>query len=287
MNRLATWPKLSGASTPIDAVARPVTQDYSAITELPGSAATGEQLARLYHRYHTASLHARGRRVLEVACGPGLGLGYLTRTARLVVGGDYTASVLRMAQAHYQGRIPLLRLDAHHLPFSDRAFDLLVVFEAIYYLADAERFVAEARRVLDTNGTLLLCTVNREWREFSPSSFSTRYYSVPGLRGLLVNEGFTHLEFFGAFPTSAVSLKQEAVRAVRRIASAFHLVPKTLSGRESLKRLFYGPLVAIKPEIEDGVAEPYPLVGIPADVPNMEYKIIYALGRNGAPHYRS
>lgn len=49
--------------------------DYTSVTELPGSQATREQQARLYHRYHTAGRYATGKRVLEVACGAGLGLG--------------------------------------------------------------------------------------------------------------------------------------------------------------------------------------------------------------------
>ena len=75
--------------------------DYTSVTELPGSQATGEQQARLYHRYHTASRYATGKRVFEVACGAGLG--YLARRASSVVGGDYTDSLLRIAQSHYQG----------------------------------------------------------------------------------------------------------------------------------------------------------------------------------------
>ncbi len=269
------------------AAARAETQDYSPITELPGSGATREQLARLYHRYHTAFQHSRERRVLEVACGAGLGLGYLARAASLVVGGDYTASVLNMARIHYQNRIPLLRLDAHHLPFCDHAFDLLVILEAIYYLGDVAQFFAEARRVLDTKGTLLIGTVNRDWTEFSPSAFSTRYYSVPDLRDLLQREGFRHVEFFGAFPTAAVSLRQRAISAARRGAAALNLIPKSLNGRRGLKRLIYGKLSPVQSEVEDGMAELYSLVPIPVEIPNTEFKILYALCQAIGPEARS
>jgi hypothetical protein len=54
-------------------------------------------------------------------------------------------------------------------------------------------------------------------------------------------------------------------------------MPKTLESRAFLKRLFYGSLNPLKPEVEDGMAELKPLVEIPADVPNRDYKIIYAL----------
>ena len=255
------------------------TEDYTDITEVPGSMATREQLARLYHRYHTAFSNAAGRHVLEVACGAGFGLGYLARTAKSVVGSDYTENLLRMAQSHYLGRVPLVRLDAHHLPFCDRAFDLVVLYEAIYYLSQAEQFIAESRRLLSDGGMLLIGTVNKDWSEFTPSALSTRYFSVPELRDLLIQQGFGNLEFFGAFPTTATSSKQKIVSLIRRMAVALNLVPKTLGGRELLKRLFYGSLTPLKPELEDGVAKLYSLIPIPSEAPNAQYKIIYAVAR--------
>ena len=256
-----------------------MTDDYTSVTELPGSQATREQQARLYHRYHTAGRYAAGKRVLEVACGAGLGLGYLARTAKSVIGGDYTENLLRMAQSHYRGRVPLVRLDAHHLPFRDRAFDLVILFEAIYYLSQAEQFIAESRRVLSDEGTLLIGTVNKDWSEFTPSALSTRYFSVPELRDVLNRQGFSLPEFFGAFPTTVTSPKQKIVSLIRRMAAALNLVPKTLGGRELLKRLFYGSLTPLQPEVEDGMAELYSLIPIPNEAPNAQYKILYAVAR--------
>jgi lipopolysaccharide/colanic/teichoic acid biosynthesis glycosyltransferase/ubiquinone/menaquinone biosynthesis C-methylase UbiE len=249
--------------------------DYSSVTELPGSGATCEQLERLYHRYHAARQRAAGKRVLEVACGAGMGLGYLADTASKVIGGDYTENLLRTAWAYYQDRIPLLRLDAHHLPFSERSFDLAIIFEAIYYLADPPQFLAEVRRVLDTNGAVLIGTVNKDWSEFAPSPFSTGYFSVPELRDLLNQGGFTNLEFYGAFPTEGKSFKHMIVSLIRRLVVALDLMPKTLEGRARLKRIFYGDLIPIPPEVSEGMAELYPLEPIAADVSTDKYKIIY------------
>ena len=66
-----------------------MTQTYTTVTELPGSGATSEQLAMLYARYALAAGFSRGKDVVEVACGPGIGLGYLARWARRVVGGEF------------------------------------------------------------------------------------------------------------------------------------------------------------------------------------------------------
>lgn len=253
-----------------------MSKDFSSVSERPGSPATREQLARLYHRYHTAAQYSRDRRILEAACGAGLGLGYLADRSESVVGGDFTESLLKTAQSCYLGRIPLVRLDAQSLPFQNYSFDLVVMFEAVYYLDQPERFFEESRRVLAPGGTLLLGTVNKDWAEFTPSLFSTKYFSIPGLRDLLRRTGFSEVEFFGAFPAEGRSPLAKLVALIRRTASALHLVPDTLTGRERLKRLFYGPLRPIPAEVTENMAEVYPLVPISGDFPNLQYKIIYA-----------
>jgi len=256
-----------------------MSKDFSSVTERPGSPATREQLARLYHRYHTAARYVRGGRVLEAACGAGLGLGYLAGRSGRVVGGDFTENLLKTARAYYRDRTPLVNLDAQSLPFRDRSFDLVILFEAVYYLDQPEKFFTESRRVLSPGGTLLIGTVNKDWAEFTPSRFSTKYFSVPALRDSLKRSGFTGMEFFGAFPAETGSSLTKLVGLIRRVASALHLVPATLTGRERLKRLFYGPLRPIPPEVTEGLADLYPLVPISGDFPNYDYKIIYTAAR--------
>jgi len=249
--------------------------DHSSITELPAAAASREQHSRLYHRYHTARRYAGEKRVLEIACGAGMGLGCLAHQAGSVVGGDYTEGLLRLAKEHYGDRIPLVRFDAHNLPFRARAFDVAVLFEAIYYMRDAGEVVGECRRVLADDGMLILGSVNSDWAEFTPSLLSTTYFSIPGMRQLLTNGGFDESRVYGAFPTSASSLKQKAVSMIRRAAAALHLVPKTLGGRKLLKRLFYGSLTPLPAEVPEDMAELPPPVALAGDMPNSDYKIIY------------
>lgn len=57
-------------------------------TEIPGIKVSWDQLQIICHRYYFASKFVLGKRVLEVGCGPGLGLGYLSRNTKQVVGGD-------------------------------------------------------------------------------------------------------------------------------------------------------------------------------------------------------
>ncbi|HXF83474.1 MAG TPA: class I SAM-dependent methyltransferase [bacterium] len=255
-----------------------MSRSYVTVTELPGSGATPEQLSMLYTRYRLAAAHAAGREVLEVACGPGIGLGYLARSAARVVGGDYDEALLRQARAHYGPRAPLVRLDAHALPFRDGAFDVVVLYEAVYYLAAPERFVGEARRLLRPGGTLLISTVNRAWDGFNPSPFAVRYLAARELQDLMRDAGFA-VQLYGAFPARPHSRRDHVLHAVRRAAVGLHLIPGSMKGKEVLKRLVYGRLVPLPPEVVEGMAPAAELEPLRPEHPPGHFKVLYAVGQ--------
>ena len=60
---------------------------------------------------------------------------------------------------------------------------------------------------------------------------------------------------------------------------SLHLIPKTMKGKELLKRIFSGKLIPLPPEITDDMAEYIPPVPIPFDTPNFEFKVIYAVAQ--------
>ena len=256
--------------------------DYTTVTETPGNRVTQEQLVRIYHRYRFASDFCEGKDVLEVGCGAGLGLGYLAGHARRVVAGDYMERLVGMAKAHYGQRIGLCTLDAHRLPFVNGSFDVVILHEAIYYLASAETFVEEARRLLRRQGILLIGTVNKSWREFNPSPHSTRYYAAHELADLLKARGF-EVDVYGAFLAMTNTVKEKAIATVRRIAVPLRLIPQTMRGKEYLKRIFYGTLVPLGGEIREGMCTYDPPVDISGDPRDTQHKIVYVVARMCSP----
>jgi SAM-dependent methyltransferase len=222
--------------------------DYSTVTELPGARASQQQLDRLRHRYALAATLSASRDVLEVGCGAGLGLGWLARRARRVTGGDFTAASLLLARRHYNGRVPLLRLDAARLPFRDGSFDAVILFETLYYLERPPECIAECARVLRPGGLLLIGAVNPESSGFHPSPFAQQYFSAQALEKLLNNGGFS-AELFGGFEEAAQSPPARLLTRLKRIAGRAGLIPKTMRGRELLKRLVFGALTTLPAEI--------------------------------------
>ncbi len=111
-------------------------------------------------RYQFARRYARGKRVLDVACGEGYGAAALARSgASSVVGVDVSAEACASAARKYG--LGAVVGDAHRLPLADRGVDLVVSFETIEHLARPSLFLDECARVLVDDGTLIVSTPNR------------------------------------------------------------------------------------------------------------------------------
>lgn len=252
--------------------------NYATVTELPGNKGQKEQLERLYQRYHFALPYCKDKEVLEVACGGGLGLGYLAKVAEKVVGGDIDRNILKYPREHYKGRkrIEIRELDAQNMPFKDKSFDVVILFEAIYYLKNPEKFAREAHRVLKKNGVLLICTVNKDWSDFNPSPYSTKYFSAPELYSLL-SQKFSKIDLFGAFPAQKKGIKNKVISLIKKTSVSLHLIPKTMKGKEIFKRIFFGKLLPLPVEIVEGLAEYSPPVAISYDHPHYQYKVLFSV----------
>jgi hypothetical protein len=60
---------------------------------------------------------------------------------------------------------------------------------------------------------------------------------------------------------------------------AFNLIPKTMKRKEFLKRIFFGKLISLPPEITEDMAPYEPPVEIPPDIECKGFKILYAIGK--------
>lgn len=254
------------------------TAHFVGVTEMAGQKVSAEQLMRTCHRYYWARPFIQGGDVLEVACGAGPGLGYLQQHARSVSAGDISQEVLDRARDTYGDAFDLKVFDATSIPYPDHCFDAVLLFEAIYYLPDASAFMDEARRVLKPGGYVLIVTANKDLYDFNPSPFSTRYFGVRELRELCLKHGLAP-DFWGYVDVTKVSLRQRALRPIKRIAAALGLIPKTMGSKEFLKRLVFGSMVDMPGSILD---TPHPYVppdAISSERADTRHKVIYCAAR--------
>jgi ubiquinone/menaquinone biosynthesis C-methylase UbiE len=252
-----------------------MTEHFADVTELAGTEISAEQLERMSHRYHWAAGFCAGKDVVEVACGSGQGLGILAATSASLEAGDISSKILDIPRRHYGSRVKLTEFDAQALPFADRSKDVIILFEAIYYVPDAARFVAECRRVLRPGGAVLIATANKDLKDFNPSPYSNRYYGAAELSALFREHGF-EVELFGHLPVATVSWRQKILRPVKQVAVALNLVPKTMAGKKLLKRLVFGRLVPMPEELPRSQSPIGALQRLAPGQPDSQHKVLYA-----------
>lgn len=178
----------------------------------PASAAltfTGERFApevhgaiwhEHWHRYCVVAPLARGKRVLDAACGEGYGSSLLAREASSVVGVDVSAEAVAHARARYAAdNLLYAQGSCAALPFDDASFDLVVSFETIEHLLEQTAMLAELRRVLVPDGVLVISSPNAP--VYSPdeaahNEFHVRELTRDELRELLA-PGFPRQRWYG------------------------------------------------------------------------------------------
>lgn len=253
------------------------TSRFLNVTEFAGQQVSQEQLYRTCHRYYWAAQFCADKDVIELACGGGAGLGFLSKSARSVQGSDISPEVLARAKQVYGDSITLSVSPAAPLPLNDNSIDVVLLFEALYYLPDAEAFVSEVRRVLRPDGKVLIVTANKDLFDFTPSPASTCYYGTLELERLLDDGGFD-ARCWGYVDVSRLSLRQRVFRPAKFLASKLGLIPRTMDGKSFLKRLVFGELVTMPGRIDEipfNYEEPVPL---PSFEPCRGYKVIYCAG---------
>lgn len=260
--------------------------DFTAITETPGGYLNAEQLVRITQRYRLGAALAQGQDVLEVACGAGIGLGALQGTARSLVGCDYTLPMLTMAQTHYAKRVPLLCADAQTLPFATASFDLVLAFEAIYYLDQPECFLREANRLLRRDGTLLIGTSNPDWPHFAAGQMSVYYPTLSELATLLTHTGFPTARFYGALPiATSASRSKRLLAALRKHALHYKIFTTDSRLTRKLKQLAYGRLTPLSAELtvpQGSLSSPYDgLTPIQPHAPDRIHRVLFAIAGKG------
>jgi SAM-dependent methyltransferase len=250
-------------------------------TDVAGESGTVPQFTRLCNRYMWASRYVGGKRVAELACGSGQGLGLLARTAKSVVGGDYSPDNLAIARRTYGDRIPLVRLDAHRLPLKTGGIDVALLLETLYFLPDPDRFVAETARALVPGGQLLISVINKDCWDFNPSPLYPNFFGAPEVTALLERHGF-EAETFGAFPLDRPTARQRLFHPLKRLAIRLDLIPTSVQARLWLKRIAIGKLVTLPFEIQPDSAPFVAHPAVPANQPDTRHQVILAAGRRKA-----
>ncbi|HVP11545.1 MAG TPA: class I SAM-dependent methyltransferase [Phycisphaerae bacterium] len=146
-----------------------------------------------YARYCFAAQFVAGRRVLDVACGPGYGSHLLRQAgAREVVGVDVAEEAVETARQRYSAPgITYLQGDAHELgPAVQGPFDAIVSFETVEHLSHPARWIRQAR-ALSHDETVLVFSVPNEADNPPDNPYHLHHYNRESFDAML-SEEFPH-----------------------------------------------------------------------------------------------
>lgn len=147
---------------------------------------------------------AASRRVLDVGCGPGVGVWQIAAglPAATVVGVDFAPAMVRFACTHYAQYGSYVVADAEQLPFAPCQFDGVVALGLLDKFERLEPLLTEVKRVLAPGAPFIFTypnthgmptTLRRVARRYLPrtsSPLSPQMVSLPALRRMVEQVGF-------------------------------------------------------------------------------------------------
>jgi SAM-dependent methyltransferase len=116
-------------------------------------------------RYVFALPFVENKRVLDIACGTGYGIGLLRSKAKFVTGVDIDPVAANEAKAECGENGAVLLGNGLGLPFGNATFDVITSFETLEHLHERSAFLAELKRVLTPDGMLVLSTPNANYSQ--------------------------------------------------------------------------------------------------------------------------
>jgi len=152
------------------------------------------------HRYAMACQLAKGRQVLDIACGEGYGSAMLAEVAQRVIGVDISQDVIAHARLKYRkGNLEFKAGSCSGIPIQDASVDLVVSFETIEHDDQHEAMLSEIKRVLSPNGVLIISSPEK--LEYSVlANYSNPYHVKELYRDefeKLMASHFKHIAMYG------------------------------------------------------------------------------------------
>lgn len=121
---------------------------------------TGDVLAR----YRFASRRCKGKNVLDIGTGLGLGANYIAHSgAKHVLGIDYNKQTIDLiSKTNTDRKVSFKHLDASDIKKIKKKFDVVIAFEILEHLSldKIEKFIKSVSSILMPGGLLLLTTPN-------------------------------------------------------------------------------------------------------------------------------
>lgn len=180
-------------------------------------------------RYEFAKdvLIARGIQgdILDIGCGVGYGSTYLADfLPGKVVGVDIDKDAILFAQNSYQNNdLKFQIMDGQALKFKRHSFKAVVSFETIEHIDHPEKLFSEIKRVLVTNGLLIISTPNKaltSGKSKKPKNpYHKREFTIDEFKQIL-NKYFQNVSLLGEYTDKSLDEKRRLYDMVNYLIDA-------------------------------------------------------------------
>lgn len=195
--------------------------DFTGERFVPGSVSELLEAEHL-QRYVFASNYAKGKSVLDIACGAGYGSHLLLAGgASSVTGVDISAEAVRFAKDHY-GANGTTFIVHNAEQFKNGRYDMIASFETLEHLDKRQQFLENTRSMLNEQGILILSTPNKLITSpmKTPSEIRNKYHTYEYLEEEFIlaiqKAGFTRIQKFGQHTYPWFFRNQIVSRLLRR-----------------------------------------------------------------------
>jgi ubiquinone/menaquinone biosynthesis C-methylase UbiE len=207
---------------------------------IPGT--RGEIWIEHWHRYHFATRWAKGKRVLDIACGEGYGSALLARHAAQVTGVDVSPQAVDHAKRAYAAlsNAQFLNGSCTAIPLPDKSVDVAISFETLEHIHEQEEFLAELDRVLEPGGVLLISCPNKaEYtdKRHTENEFHVKELYRPELDAL-IRKRFAHATWYGQKPSFFSVIAPEAAAGAGEVVEVNEKSPDR-GGAQLATPLYY------------------------------------------------
>lgn len=161
-----------------------MTEDLDFTGERHSPTIGGDIFLEYMRRYHLAKTFVKGKDVLDIGGGEGLGTAFLAESARSVIGVAISNNSGRLVEPmSHEGNISLRTGSSEEIPLPSASVDVVTVFKAFEHIGARDCLMLEMKRVLRADGMLLI-SIN----ERSPETISRK-------SGLRYPEEWSNKEF--------------------------------------------------------------------------------------------
>ena len=244
---------------------------------IPGT--RGEIWIEHWHRYHFATRWAKGKRVLDLACGEGYGSALLARHAASVTGVDVSQAAVDHAKRTYPSltNVTFAVGSCTAIPAPDKSFDVAISFETLEHIHEQEEFLAELDRVLAPGGVLLISCPNKA--EYTDKRGTENEFHVKELYrdelDALIRKRFPHATWYGQKPSFYSVIAPEKTAATGELIEVAEETPDHGNGH-IVSPLYYILVAGRERAAVDAVA---PTLSVLADHDDWAYNDWYKVTR--------